>query len=191
MFYDEFKITYDEGWLSQKLRIFHRDSRITLSWLAGPIPVDDFVGKEVIARMCLDINNGGVFYTDSNGRQLVERRLDERPTYTLDNATEPVAQNYHPVTAMIAVRDAAAELAVLPDRAQGGASLAEGCVELMVHRRLLFDDWFGVGEPLNEVAYGTGLVAAGSNKFALLWGEAQKKIAYSYPRVTYSYPKVA
>ena len=28
------------------------------------------------------------------------------------------------------------------------------------------------------------------NKFALLWGEAQKKIAYSYPRVTYSYHKV-
>ena len=28
------------------------------------------------------------------------------------------------------------------------------------------------------------------NKFALLWGEAQKKIAYNYPRVTYSYPKV-
>ena len=28
------------------------------------------------------------------------------------------------------------------------------------------------------------------NKFALLWGEAQKKIAYSYPKVTYSYPKV-
>ena len=25
------------------------------------------------------------------------------------------------------------------------------------------------------------------NKFALLWGEAQKRIAYSYPRVTYSY----
>ena len=29
-----------------------------------------------------------------------------------------------------------------------------------------------------------------TNKFALLWGEAQKKIAYSYPRVTYSYHKV-
>ena len=28
------------------------------------------------------------------------------------------------------------------------------------------------------------------NKFALLWGEAQKKIAYSYPKVTYSYPRV-
>ena len=38
-----------------------------------------------------------------------------------------------------------------------------------------------------------------TNKFALLWGEAQlclpyvcliKKIAYSYPKVTYNYPKV-
>ena len=29
-----------------------------------------------------------------------------------------------------------------------------------------------------------------SNKFALLWGEAQKKIAYCYPKVTYSYPRV-
>ena len=28
------------------------------------------------------------------------------------------------------------------------------------------------------------------NKFALLWGEAQKKITYSYPRVAYSYHKV-
>ena len=29
------------------------------------------------------------------------------------------------------------------------------------------------------------------NKFALLWGEAQKKIAYCCPKVTtYSYPKV-
>ena len=30
------------------------------------------------------------------------------------------------------------------------ASLADGEVELMVHRRLLYDDSRGVGEPLNE-----------------------------------------
>ena len=29
------------------------------------------------------------------------------------------------------------------------------------------------------------------DKFALLWGEAQKKIAYSYPRVTHGYPNVS
>ena len=33
----------------------------------------------------------------------------------------------------------------------------------MVHRRLLDDDAFGVGEALNEVAYGDGLVAAGKH----------------------------
>jgi hypothetical protein len=39
---------------------------------------------------------------------------------------------------------------VLTDRSQGGSSLANGQIELMVHRRLLFDDSLGVGEPLNE-----------------------------------------
>ena len=38
---------------------------------------------------------------------------------------------------------------------------------------------FEYGKPIEE-----------KDKFALLWGEAQKKIAYSYPRVTYSDPKV-
>jgi Glycosyl hydrolases family 38 C-terminal domain. len=39
----------------------------------------------------------------------------------------------------------------MPDRAQGGASLAEGQIELMVHRRITRDDARGVGEALNEV----------------------------------------
>jgi len=47
-----------------------------------------------------------------------------------------------------------AELAVLTDRAQGGASLASGELEIMVHRRTLFDDWRGVAEPLNETMQG-------------------------------------
>ena len=50
---------------------------------------------------------------------------------------------------------------VLTDRSQGGSSINNGWVELMVHRRCLNDDDAGVAEPLNEKAYGEGLVARG------------------------------
>lgn len=48
---------------------------------------------------------------------------------------------------------------MLTDRSQGGSSLRDGSVELMVHRRLLKDDGRGVGEPLLEE--GSGLWVRG------------------------------
>ena len=48
--------------------------------------------------------------------------------------TEPVAGNYYPVNSEISITDGQREFAVIPDRAQGGSSLAEGQVELMVLR---------------------------------------------------------
>ena len=36
-------------------------------------------------------------------------------------------------------------------------------MELMLHRRLLVDDHWGVGEALNEMAFGEGLVARGKH----------------------------
>ena len=55
---------------------------------------------------------------------MMERKLNYRPTFEI-NMTEPVAQNYHPVTTAITVRDAAQQLAVPVDRAQGGAALQD------------------------------------------------------------------
>ncbi len=55
-------------------------------------------------------------------------------------------------------------------------SLLPGDMEVVLHRytsklivyllsrRLLFDDAFGVGEALNETAFGTGLVARGKHR---------------------------
>ena len=60
------------------------------------------------------------------------------------------------------------QFTLLTDRSQGGASIQDGELEVMVHRRLLFDDAFGVGEPLNESAYGQGLVVRGINIYSSL-----------------------
>jgi len=43
----------------------------------------------------------------------------------------------------------------------------------MLHRRLLDDDAFGVGEALNEVAYGQGLVVTGRHWLLLNSNEAE------------------
>ncbi len=49
------------------------------------------------------------------------------------------------------------------DRSEGGSSIHDGSIELMVHRRTLYDDGLGVHEPLNETAYGAGLTIRGKH----------------------------
>lgn len=58
----------------------------------------DGIGKEVISKFSTDMETAGTFYTDSNGRQLLKRVRNQRPTWTLDLA-EPVAgKKIHEVT---------------------------------------------------------------------------------------------
>ncbi|CAG0919137.1 unnamed protein product [Notodromas monacha] len=165
---------YTEDWASHVIR-FRSDSEVLESeWIAGPIPIDDGVGKELISRFVTDIRNGAKFYTDSNGKLTEPRTRDYRPTFELGDDTEAVSRNYYPVLSRSYIRDEdqsdpnlSRQLTILTDRAQGGGSIVDGALELMVHRRLLYDDAFGVGEALNESAFGTGLVARGLHKFIL------------------------
>ena len=93
------------------------------------------IGKEIINRVETPLATGGQFYTDANGRQTLKRRRDHRDTWTL-NVTEPVAENYYPVNSHIYIEDAAATsssfVGLVTDRAQGGTSLRDGQIELMV-----------------------------------------------------------
>ncbi|XP_029158276.1 lysosomal alpha-mannosidase isoform X1 [Nylanderia fulva] len=151
-------------WVSQVVRIYPAEQHIEFDWLIGPIPIEDKIGKEIVTRYSSNLKTDSVFYTDSNGREMLKRVRNYRPTWDLD-VQEPVSGNYYPVTSKISIKDEEKQLklSVLNDRAQGGSSLQDGAVELMIHRRLLKDDAFGVGEALNETAFGEGLVARGTH----------------------------
>ena len=141
-----------------------------VEWMVGPISLSDNEGKEYIHRVTVEgLDSEGMFYTDSNGRQIIQRKRDHRESYLAPLAfiQEPVSANYYPVTSSIFIQDASARFTMVTDRAQGGSSLQDGSVELMLHRRLLDDDAFGVGEPLNETAFGKGLVVRGKHHFLL------------------------
>ena len=45
------------------------------------------------------------------------------------------------------------QVVVLNDRSQGGAVIENGRIELMVNRRLMFDDRRGAHWPLNETDF--------------------------------------
>lgn len=66
---------------------------------------------------------------------MLKRVLNFRPTWNLE-LEEPVSGNYYPITSKILIRDTDkdVEVAVLTDRAQGGSSLKDGQLELMVIR---------------------------------------------------------
>lgn len=146
------------NWGSATTRLWAGADEFEFEATLGPIPTDDDLGKEIIVRYETDLDSSGTWWTDSNGRNSITRVYNHRASFNL-TVEEPEAGNYYPASGFIYTCDAATgvTLSVLPDRAQGGASLADGALELMLHRRLLKDDALGVGEALNE----TGLDASG------------------------------
>ena len=52
---------------------------------------------------------------------------------------------------------------VLTDRAQGGGSIKDGELELMIHRRFVGQDHCIFYQPLDEMAHGEGLVVRGTH----------------------------
>lgn len=150
-------------WATQVTRMYENEAYAEIEWTVGPIPIDDKAGKEVIVRFNTSLNSQKMFYTDANGREIQLRTRDYRPTWQL-NQTEPVAGNYYPVNSRIFLQDKAQNMqfTVMTDRSQGGSSINDGQLEVMVHRRLLYDDCLGVGEPLNETGSdGQGLIVRG------------------------------
>ncbi len=154
-------------WLSQVIRLYHNNNEyIEFDWMVGPIP--PYPDMEIISRFETKLETKNHFFTDSNGRQTLERKLDFRPTWNL-KAEENVARNYYPITSWLFIKDSENfQISLIPDRTQGGTSLKDGSIELMIHRRLSNDDGYGMDEALNELGFdGRGLVARGKHLLLL------------------------
>ena len=149
--------------VSQVIRLYKGMRFAEFEHTIGPIPVNDKLGKEIITKFQTNIASDGSFYTDANGREMKKRKRDFRKTWRLET-TEPISQNYYPINSRIFINDTTSQLTIMADRSQGGTSLKDGAVEIMLHRRLLKDDSLGVGEALNETGVsGKGLVTRGKH----------------------------
>jgi hypothetical protein len=145
---------FEVPWIKTVTRVMTGQPYLEIEYTVGPIPIEDGRGKEVISRLSGPIKNDGTFYTDSNGREFQKRKRNYRPTWDL-NVFEPVAGNYYPVNAALYIEESSgAAIAIATDRSQGGSSLEDGGLELMVQRRTLADDFRGVDEPMNETDLG-------------------------------------
>ncbi|KAK2974187.1 hypothetical protein RJ640_021478 [Escallonia rubra] len=133
---------YDEvhhrinSWIYQITRVYKEKEHAEVEFTVGPIPIDDGVGKEIITQIKTTMKSNRTFYTDSNGRDFLERIRDYRADWDLE-VNQPVAGNYYPVNLGIYMKDNSTELSILVDRSVGGSSIADGQLELMLHRFVL------------------------------------------------------
>jgi len=144
------EVQLDFGWIQQRVRVCSGCDYVQFTYTVGEVPIADKVPKEVISRITFpDIKNKGTFYTDSNGREMIERRLDYRFSWDF-NQTNNVSGNYYPCTTGMYIQDGKTRATVLTDTSQGCTSRHDGELEFAVHRRMLHGI---IGEPLNETEF--------------------------------------
>nr|CDS23033.1 lysosomal alpha mannosidase [Echinococcus granulosus] len=182
------------SWASLTTRLY-ADDRMEVEWVVGPLPNIGRRVTEVILRYRVSGDGvrpatEGEFYTDSMGNDLIKRER-RRPAEGKVDSFEPpdgngyglrywwiresrdplqahlIEGSYYPVVNRILLKGTDYAFGVYTDRAEGGSSLAEGEVELMLHRATIVDDGLGVGEPLTERAFGEGIVVRGVHRLLL------------------------
>jgi lysosomal alpha-mannosidase len=99
-------------WSSQEIRLYNEAKYVEIEWTIGPIPIADNIGKEIIIRYDTDIESQSKYYTDANGREVLERIRDYRPTWNY-TIVEPVSGNYYPINSRIWIKDHTRQLTVL------------------------------------------------------------------------------
>lgn len=99
-------------WATQQITLYRQTSSVEIEWTLGPVPIDDRLGKEIIIRYDTNINSTSKYYTDANGREVLERIRNYRPTWNY-SSDEPISGNYYPINSRIWIRDNRTQLTVL------------------------------------------------------------------------------
>ncbi|KAL3875173.1 hypothetical protein ACJMK2_038101 [Sinanodonta woodiana] len=103
---------------------------------------DKWNNTELIMRIESDIKpHPHTMCTDVNGFQLHRRKTRQKLT---------IQGNFYPMTTMALVEDAQSRLSLLTRESHGVASLVPGWLEVVLDRRLVQDDWRGLGEGLYD-----------------------------------------
>jgi hypothetical protein len=125
------------NWIYHVIRLYVGSRVVEIEATIGPIPIDDGNGKEVICRFDTNLATKSFYYTDANGLEMQQRKINYRPTWNY-TVNEPVAGNYYPMNVAAFIKDDSAQtqLTILTDRSRGVASLKDGSLEMMVYRRL-------------------------------------------------------
>lgn len=99
-------------WASEQFNLYDNTSTVEVEWSVGPIPIDDNAGKEVIIRYDTNIASASKYYTDANGREVVERIRDYRPTWNY-TVSENVSSNYYPINSRVWIKDQQRQFTIL------------------------------------------------------------------------------
>jgi len=137
-------------WVKQVVRLFKGASHLEVESFIGPIEIYDRLGKDIVSRYETSLQTDNTWYTDSQGLEIQKRMLNYRP-YNHTN-TEPIASNYYPYNEATFIQDTKQDLqfTIVSDRSRGCTSLANGELEIMLHRRLLVPDLASYLDPLND-----------------------------------------
>ena len=83
----------------------------------------------------------GIFFTDQNGFHTMQRRR---------YSTLPREANYYPATSALYIEDRQMRLSVIMSQPFGTSSQLDGSLEVMLDRRLQYDDNRGLGEGIMD-----------------------------------------
>ncbi|CAG7834650.1 unnamed protein product [Allacma fusca] len=92
---------------------------------------------ELIMRVSTEIQNEDIFYTDSNGYQMMRRKR---------LPSNPIQGNYYPVATSAFIEDSNLRMTMLTAQPGGGSSLKSGDFEIMLDRIINQDDYRGIGQ---------------------------------------------